>query len=41
MFRIKCILMKIMQQHYHSTIYCKVKGITEKKVDYVYVIICS
>ena len=20
-----------MQQHYHSTIYCKVKGITEKK----------
>ena len=22
--------MKIMQQHYHSTIYCKVKGITEK-----------
>ena len=31
LFRIKCIFMKIMQQHYHSTIYCKVKGITEKK----------
>ena len=31
--------MKNMQQHYHSTIYCKVKGITEKKVYYVYVII--
>ena len=30
-----------MQQHYQSTIYCKVKGITEKKVNYVYVIICS
>ena len=30
-----------MQQHYHSTIYCKVKGISEKKVDYMHVIICS
>ena len=33
--------MKIMQKHYHSTIYYKVKGITEKKVDFVYVMICS
>ena len=22
------MFMKVMQQHYHSTIYCKVKGIT-------------
>ena len=41
LFRIKCIFMKIMQQHYQSTIYCKVKGIIEEKVNYVYVIICS
>ena len=30
LFRIKCIFMKIMQQHYHSTIYCKVRSRTEK-----------
>ena len=28
-----------MQQHFHSTIYFKVKGITGKQVAYVYVII--
>ena len=28
-----------MQQHYHSTIYCKVKGISKKKKDHVYVIL--
>ena len=31
LFGIKCIFIKIMQQHYHSTIYCKIKGITDKK----------
>ena len=31
--------MKIMQQHYHSTIYCKIKGISEKKVDYVFIVL--
>ena len=34
--------MKIMKQHYQSTIYeNKEKGITENKVDYVYVMICT
>ena len=41
LFRIKCIFMKIMQQHDQSTIIFKEKGITENKVDYVYVMICS
>ena len=31
LFRIKCIFMKIMQQHYHITIYCNVRGSTEKR----------
>ena len=35
---IKCIFMKIMQKH-HNTIKCKVKGISEKNVDNVYVMI--
>ena len=41
LFRIKCIFMKIMQQHYQSNIIFKEKGITENKVDYVYVMVCS
>ena len=39
LFKIKCIFMKIMQQHYHDTIKGKVKCISEKNVDKVYVMI--
>ena len=31
--------MKIMQQHYHNTIKDEAKGISEKKIDKVYMMI--
>ena len=33
--------MKIMQQHYQSTIYLNKRVLLGNKVDYVYVVICS